>query len=290
MLSLLYRGPLSSCNYGCDYCPFAKQVNTRRELQDDAAKLSRFVDWVCQREHESSVFFTPWGEALIRPAYQQALQRLSHSENVGVAAIQTNLSGELDWVEGCLPDSLGIWATYHRDWCKRDEFLAKVDMLHRRGVRVSVGVVGFRRFADEIEALRRDLSSEVYLWINAAKSSESYDEALIRRFEAVDPNFRTNTLRHPSLGRSCRTGRSVVSVDGDGTFRRCHFVDAELGNLYDESFSQSLQERPCPNQSCGCHIGYVHLDHLQLAQVYGEGILERIPRTAASSSSKLAIV
>ena len=24
-LSILYRGPLSSCNYACGYCPFAKR-------------------------------------------------------------------------------------------------------------------------------------------------------------------------------------------------------------------------------------------------------------------------
>ena len=28
-LSILYRGPLSSCNYGCEYCPFAKHRETR---------------------------------------------------------------------------------------------------------------------------------------------------------------------------------------------------------------------------------------------------------------------
>ena len=25
LLSILYRGPLRSCNYACGYCPFAKQ-------------------------------------------------------------------------------------------------------------------------------------------------------------------------------------------------------------------------------------------------------------------------
>ncbi|MEN8446791.1 MAG: radical SAM protein, partial [Cyanobacteria bacterium J06555_13] len=27
-LSILYRGPLLSCNYGCEYCPFAKRQQT----------------------------------------------------------------------------------------------------------------------------------------------------------------------------------------------------------------------------------------------------------------------
>lgn len=287
MTAFLYRGPLSSCNYGCDYCPFAKTSNTRAELQDDASKLQRFVDWVVSSDQTNSVFFTPWGEALIRPAYQRALQQLTHSSQVEVAAIQTNLSCELGWADECRPEKLGIWATYHDEWCQRSSFLDKVSELHQQGVRISVGVVGFRRFASEIEALRADLPPDVYLWINAAKSSETYDEELIRHFEAIDPQFRTNTRYHQSEGQQCRTGQSVVSVDGDGNVRRCHFVDAVLGNLYDD-LTPLLADRVCPNQTCGCHIGYVHMPHLGLDEIYGDGIFERVPR--ASHSSKLATI
>ncbi len=287
MTAFLYRGPLSSCNYGCEYCPFAKTANSRAELQDDASKLQRFVDWILSSDQNSSIFFTPWGEALIRPAYQRALQQLTRSSRVEVAAIQTNLSCELGWVEECQPERLGIWATYHDEWCQRSHFLDKVAQLHDRGVRISVGVVGFRRFADEIAALRADLPPNVYLWINAAKSSETYDEELIRHFEAIDPQFRTNTQHHPSVGRACRTGQHVVSVDGDGNVRRCHFVDKILGNLYSD-LTPLLAERACPNQTCGCHIGYVHMPHLGLKEIYGDGILERVPRRRPAS--KLATI
>ena len=51
-------------------------------------------------------------------------------------------------------------------------------------------------------------------------------------------------VEHPSLGRSCRAGASVVSVDGDGDVRRCHFVDDVIGNLYDGSFDASLRAAP----------------------------------------------
>ncbi|MEO0844412.1 MAG: radical SAM protein, partial [Cyanobacteria bacterium J06643_5] len=33
----------------------------------------------------------------------------------------------------------------------------------------------------------------------------------------------------------------------------------------------------CSNDTCHCHIGYVHLDYLELDKVFGDGILERIP-------------
>ena len=277
-LRILYRGPLASCNYGCTYCPFAKQVDSREELAADYAALDRFVSWVGERGEPTAVLFTPWGEALIRRPYQDALIALSNMAHVEVAAIQTNLSMELDWVSECVADRLGIWATYHPDWTERGRFVARVAGLFAAGVRVSVGVVGFKHLADEIAALRDELPDGVYLWINAYKREPDYYQPDdIAAFEAIDPLFRLNTVHHPSAGLSCRAGVSVISVDGDGTMRRCHFIREPIGNIYDPDHRQALGERPCSNQTCGCHIGYVHLDSLGLHEVFGRGILERIP-------------
>ncbi|MHC5543950.1 STM4011 family radical SAM protein, partial [Singulisphaera rosea] len=73
-LSILYRGPLSSCNYGCDYCPFAKRHETASELAKDRRALERFTDWVSGREADRiAILFTPWGEALTRRWYRESL-------------------------------------------------------------------------------------------------------------------------------------------------------------------------------------------------------------------------
>ncbi|AUA10157.1 hypothetical protein CFP59_02254 [Streptomyces malaysiensis subsp. malaysiensis] len=69
----------------------------------------------------------------------------------------------------------------------------------------------------------------------------------------------------------------MISVDGDGTVRRCHFVPTELGNLYDGSYRAALRPRPCPLAVCDCHIGYVHLESLPLYDVFAGGVLERVP-------------
>ncbi len=278
-LAILYRGPLSGCNYGCDYCPFAKRVEGSEALAHDRRALERFLGWVAAREAPTSVFFTPWGEALIRPWYREALVDLTHLPWVEKAAIQTNLSARLDWVERCNTSRLGIWATYHPGEVKRADFVARALVLHRHGVSFSAGVVGLREHFDEIEALRGELPRDVYLWVNAYKRETGYytnDD--VARIEKVDPLFRQNLTDHPSLGRACRSGASVISVDGEGTVRRCHFVRQPIGNLYDPDFASSLRERPCPNATCGCHIGYVHLDELGLGAVYGGGLLERVPR------------
>ena len=278
-LSILYRGPLSSCNYGCRYCPFAKHKENRAEHAADNVALQRFVNWALGRTQDQlSILFTPWGEALIRSRYQQALAQLTNAAHIEKVAIQTNLTCKLDWVEACDKSKLALWTTYHPTQTSRERFLQKCAELSQRGVAYSVGVVGLAEQADEIAALRQALRPEVYLWINAYKDRPAYySPEMVEQFTALDPHFPTNLRQHASRGQACRTGHSVISVDGDGNFRRCHFVRQVLGNIYEPGFEGILQPRPCPKMSCGCYIGYTHLEKLDLAKVYGTGLLERIP-------------
>lgn len=279
-LSILYRGPLSSCNYACEYCPFAKRTESSRELAHDRECLQRFVDWVADRsDRRIGVLFTPWGEALVRRWYQDALARLTNLPHVCKAAIQTNLSCNLQWVEACDRSKLALWCTFHPGEVTRDRFLGKCQELRARGVRFSVGVVGLKQHLPEIRALREELPADVYLWVNAYKREpDYYTPEMLEDLERIDPHFRVNTVYHASLGESCRAGSSVISVAGDGTARRCHFIDRPIGNIYAPDFETKLIDRPCTNATCGCHIGYVHLDRLGLYEVYGDGVLERIPR------------
>jgi MoaA/NifB/PqqE/SkfB family radical SAM enzyme len=280
-LSVLYRGPLSSCNYGCEYCPFAKHHETAAELARDRRALERFIDWVAGRERHGdriAILFTPWGEALTRRWYRDALIHLTGMPHVEKAAIQTNLSCPLDWIAACDLDRLALWTTFHPSEVDRATFVARCRELDRRGVRFSVGAVGVKEHLGEAQALRRELPPHVYVWINAYKRVPDYYSASeLKQFEAIDPLFPINTVRHPSRGRSCRAGRSVIAVDGDGTIRRCHFIPEPIGNIYEPDFEAALVERPCTNDTCSCHIGYVHLDHLRLDRVFGAGIIERIP-------------
>ena len=85
--------------------------------------------------HEISVLFTPWGEALIRGWYQDGLVRLTNLSHVRRAAIQTNLSCPLDWVDACDKTRLALWATYNPTEVARGRFVAKCRELHGRGVR-----------------------------------------------------------------------------------------------------------------------------------------------------------
>jgi hypothetical protein len=282
VLHMLYRGPLASCNYDCWYCPFAKHRSDATELARDRDALHRFSDWVrLTASRPLTLLLTPWGEALVRRWYQEALVELSHLPVVRKVAIQTNLSCRVDWLAEADPLHLGLWCTFHPGEARIESFLARCRRLDELGIRYSVGLVGLHENLSWGQTLRAELPTNVYLWINAYKSGgpDYYCEEEIEAFTAVDPLFPINNRRHPSRGRSCRSGASAISVDGDGNVRRCHFVDRVLGNLYEQPLDKMLAERPCPNATCGCHIGYVHLDELKLHAVFGNNLPERIPQS-----------
>ncbi|HLT39617.1 MAG TPA: STM4011 family radical SAM protein [Enhygromyxa sp.] len=280
-LHINWRGPLSSCNYDCDYCPFAKHVSPREELAADQAALERFVDW-CRgpeaRARRLSILFTPWGEALIRPYYPPALVELSRLAHVVAVAIQTNLSSRLAPLAEAERATLGLWTTFHPSQTTLERFVERCAELDAMAIRYSVGVVGLREHFELIEALRARLQPEVYLWINAYKSAGPgyYRDGERERLAAIDPLFELNAIRHPSRGQSCAAGRSALFVRGDGTVSRCHFVDRPLGNLYQVPLAQLLGEQPCPQQTCGCFIGYVQLDRLDLRRRFGAGLAARM--------------
>ena len=58
-LSILYRGPLSSCNYDCAYCPFAKQSDSAEELEAIANNRRLFDGVVAWIAHYGNCFGIP---------------------------------------------------------------------------------------------------------------------------------------------------------------------------------------------------------------------------------------
>jgi MoaA/NifB/PqqE/SkfB family radical SAM enzyme len=279
-LSILYRGSLSSCNYACHYCPFAKHQESVAEHARDARALERFVAWVAaQTNLEVSVFFTPYGEALVRKRYQDAMVTLSQLEHVEKVVIQTNLSGNLAWLDRANLAKVALWSTYHPTQVSRAKFLKRTSELLNRGVRFSVGGVAMLEQLDKLEQLRADLPKNVYLWLNAfdRRGKNYYDPHSLERLVAVDPLFELNTHRYPSKGQACQAGETVITVDEHGTMRRCHFIDQIIGNIHDPNFLEALQPRACTRAFCDCHIGYVHMPKLGLYDVFEAGILERIP-------------
>ena len=202
-LNILYRGPLSSCNYDCHYCPFAKRHETASELAKDRVCLQRFTTWLRGRAgRPHGVFFTPWGESLTRRWYREAIVELSHWEHVCRIAVQTNLSVELSWLKEANVERVGLWCTYHPEEVSHELFLTKCQELDSLGVRYSVGCVGLAENAGAIERMRSELPAQVYYWINAFKSSPTQvDSKVIDFFTKIDPLFPLNNTYHESLGQ-----------------------------------------------------------------------------------------
>ncbi|ALG11323.1 radical SAM protein [Kibdelosporangium phytohabitans] len=286
-LTMLYRGPLASCDYDCAYCPFAKRRDSTQQLRADRAALQRFTGWVGENtSDELSVLFTPWGEGLVRSWYREAMVSLSRMPHVRRVAIQTNLSCRLTWIADCDLDTVAFWVTYHPTQVTQDRFLSKCAELTRLGARFSVGMVGVPENLTGARDLREALPDSIYLWVNAA-DGHSYTDEQAAEWQAVDPLFHYSRHAHVSKGQPCRTGDTVISVLGDGTVRRCHFVPQTIGNLYDDSFRAALKPRPCPLSTCDCHIGYVHLEPTGLYDVFTGGVLERIPTSPGAQQRTL---
>ncbi|MBN1801654.1 MAG: radical SAM/SPASM domain-containing protein [Candidatus Lokiarchaeota archaeon] len=280
-LSILYRGILKSCNYKCSYCPFHPKDENESTRKKDREMLKRFVGWIKEHEeHDFSVFFTPSGEALIKPRYQEALIKLSNCSHVKKVVIQTNLSCDLDWLNRLNRERVAFWTTFHPQKALISDFINKCHQLTNLKIKYSVGIVGLKEHYRDIERLRNELLPEIYLWINAYKDVPQYYSAHEVEFLTnIDPYFSVNNALYESRGRSCKAGKNVISVDGYGRVWPCNFARRSMGNIYKSDLEDILREQPCENEFCHCHIGYVHLDYLELEKVFGEGILERIPKS-----------
>lgn len=277
-LSVLYRGPLSSCNYACRYCPFSKRTETATQLERDRRALLRFESWLTdQTQHRWKVLFTPWGEALVRRWYREAIIELSQQPHIDILTIQTNLSCGLEWLARCTADRVSLWATYHPTETAADRFLHKVNQVRAYGVRICVGTVGVPEALPQIEELQKRLPDDVYMWVNAQQPRRRpYTAEEQDRFQAIDPQFLFTARRQPSLGKFCSTGELSFTVDGTGSMRRCHFVDEIIGNCYEPDWETALRPRPCPNRYCNCYLGKSQLLSEQLVPIFGSTALERL--------------
>ncbi|MCP4134427.1 MAG: radical SAM protein [bacterium] len=279
--TILYRGKVSSCNYLCPYCPFTHETDSPEILSGDREDLNRFVTWAANRavhNENLSIFFTPRGEVLTRSWYCDAIAELSSFPHIEKIAVQTNLSASLDWLKGCCRNKLALWTTYHPSQVLAARYLEQCRQLDDYGISYSVGIVGIKEHKEEIARMRADLPSRVYLWINAYKDEPRYySREDLDYFRFIDPLFTYNSKVYKSKGKECRTGDTVISVYSDGSIQRCHFTGEKIGNIYQGKMRNWLRERICTNQFCECHIGYVHMHHLGLYDIFGDGVLERVP-------------
>lgn len=278
---LYYRGALTSCNYDCPYCPFGKTKDSAATLAKDRQGLEDFVEWVSLQGavgHRLSIFFNPYGEGLIHRWYREAMITLSNMEHVDKVAIQTNLSANLEFISRLNRNKAAFWATYHPGQVSEDKFLSQCMKLYEKEVPFSVGSVGIRSAFPAIASLREALPESVYLWVNAYKDKPDYYTAEDLSFlSEIDPYFAVNAMDYESLGKVCSAGQNVFYVQGAGLVKRCYKDRGIIGNLYRDGLEGLSAVRGCRMKVCDCYIGYIHMPELKLQELYGPGLLERIP-------------
>ncbi len=276
-LNILYRGPLESCNYDCQYCPFAKKRNTRQELAYDKNCLEQFVEWVAIQKRKIGILFTPWGEALIRKYYQDAILELSHIAHVEKVAIQTNLSSRLEWLLHVNKQKVALWTTFHPMEVDIERFIQKCLTLIQMDIPFSVGIVGKHENFTFAQRLREQLPSSIYVWINAYKRTPNYYTPKdIDFLQQIDPLFHLNNTIYNTKNKACFAGESSISIDGEGNIKRCHFIKKNIGNIYKQDLESILKPSVCTTNNCRCYIGYMNLKELELDKIYGNKLLERI--------------
>ena len=52
-----------------------------------------------------------------------------------------------------------------------------------------------------------------------------YRSEELEQLQRIDALFEHNLHQHPSFGKVCNTGSTVITVDGSGDVQRCHFVN-----------------------------------------------------------------
>ncbi|AWM79073.1 radical SAM protein [Gammaproteobacteria bacterium ESL0073] len=279
-LTVLYRGALETCNYACDYCPFAKRKETPEKKQQDIIGLTNFIKWITRHPHINfTVFFTPWGEALVFKRYQQALAKLCQLSNVSKVIIQTNLSAKLNFLTELDNQKLRFWCTYHPSETALVRFIKQLKILNQHQMIYSVGMVGKPELFDEIKQVRHALSPNDYLWINAYvedNKAYQYNDEQIIFLTTIDPLFPLNKP-YKTLNLPCTAGEQAITVDELGDIRRCHFIKNVIGNIQQTGWQRILTSKPCTNHYCDCHIGYVFLESFNAKAIYGNQALERIP-------------
>jgi MoaA/NifB/PqqE/SkfB family radical SAM enzyme len=284
-LLVLFRTRLEWCNYTCGYCPWNATLRRvpAEEFRADEQRLTRVVGRVAELPQPVEFFITPKAEYLVLPYWRGAVARLLALPQVSRVTVQTNLSFDLAaFLDEIDAAKLALWTTYHPTEVSvvdLDELHRKWELLSRRGVPFSVGIVGTRANLPHMRRLRARLPRDVYLWVNAYQREPNYYSAAeLAEVRAVDPYFDLNNQYFPSLGRPCDAGHRAVYLDDEGNLRRCFFVGDVIGNIFAEGWGALDGPRPCPRATCHCYVGHMHIVELGFRALYGDNLAARIPR------------
>ncbi len=287
---ILYRGSLKSCNYRCSYCPFSKHPMSERALEKDREQWEAFVGSYKERAEEmmlGALMVVPYGEAMIHPWYPEGLARISSLPGTDAVGAQTNLSFSVSELLTCYQmaggkvDKLRLWATFHPEMTRVEEFAKKCREIRNAGIHICAGGVGVPENLEILAQLRKELPDDVYLWINKMDGlRRAYTEKEIEAFLDIDPYFVEELALVPADVSMCQ-GR--LFVEGDGRMHTCNIGTVldkrweELGEKIDgDTMEDYFPEPKCGRKYCTCYLAYAGRKDFKKRNLFGEYPLFRI--------------
>lgn len=271
--NIYFRSFLSSCNYSCSYCVFAK--SSLNDVKKDINCLDKFCNFIQSTEflNKVSVFLTPYGEGLIHNHYIEGIARIALSPKTLYVSCQTNLSFNEDNFLEVLKaynvdfDKVKLWSSFHPEMVSADEFAAKVQKL-KKSIDLSVGIVAIPGSIEEVSSLRKALPEDVYMWINAkANEKTRYKKCEIDSLIKIDPLFNNELKKYRIQNDSCNCGTSSIFVNDRGDVYPCHINKEQLFNIYQKGYSKEFK---CNRNVCDCYVSYSNRKNSVLYKYFGK--------------------
>lgn len=283
--TLLYRGSLKSCNYHCSYCPFSKRPPSGTELAKDKAQWLSFVQDFMEKARSLGIralLAVPYGEALIYPWYWEGLARISTCLEIDALGAQTNLSFPI-------ADSLGrflqnggnlkklrLWATFHPEMETAKAFARKCSEITEAGASLCAGAVGVPENISLLQALRKTLPRDTYLWINRMDGlKRPYTPEEQAAFLEIDPYFLRELTPIPAVPSKC-TGR--LFLEGNKSLRACNIGGALPFGWEGLDAGMDFPEPRCRRKLCSCYLAYGGREDPMNQVLFGPYPSFRIPR------------
>ena len=154
----------------------------------------------------------------------------------------------------------------------------------------SVGVVGLREHLAAARALRAALPGRRLPVDQRGQGARATPPTRSRAWTRDRSAVRLNTR----AGRASAARAAPASARSPSTATaRCAAATSSPSRSATSTTATgaaALAPRACTQLDCDCHIGYVHLDYLELDKVFATGLLERIPVPEARAGLRLPVI
>jgi MoaA/NifB/PqqE/SkfB family radical SAM enzyme len=274
-LTVRYQIKYHRCNLDCPYCIASW---TQREIEFDALQFSNIMARIKELPYAITLRVGVGGEFFTSRELMEQVRSLCNEENniVGVS-FSTNLVADWDVIERFIDSTtigkLGMGCTLHDTVIKSvDEFFAKVEKLHKRGVALYVGYVAIPQRIEYIRQYRsRCEEIGVPLIMNGligelqgvagARSDLIYPYAYtdeekrqLKELWCTPHSYNMLVNCCTTKGMQCSAGRQYIYIENNGDVSPCGELKdrVRLGNILDGTFALQEEDTLCPMRNCLC--------------------------------------